>query len=385
MSKIPRPVTNPTTSDMEEGPIRFWNGTGGTLARGTLVYLSSWNAASGLPTVTKADNDASGKEAQWVVLKATSDATPGVLGKYLHLTGQNTNAATSAGDPVYLSGTAGGWTVTAPTAANAIVQVVGFVAVKSATVGVVDFNIAPSPRKIGTNELEDGAVMAAKLGSDVTGNPAGVDDSTIEVNAALLRLKDGGITNAKINAAAAIDRSKLAEDALQAYGIPIARLMQTTGIPLAASETAGNFNVAVGTNTILAQAEVTDNETEVSVAYFQFVLPAEYVAAGDVKVRLPVAIVKTGGATDNGSTIDVEAYEQSDAGAVGADLCATAAATFAALDTWYTKDFVITAAGLVAGDVINVKVTSSVIDSEAGAGTLRLNMAPPKMLIDVKG
>ena len=180
-------------------------------------------------------------------------------------------------------------------------------------------------------------------------------------------------------------RTRLAEDVLQPYGIPISALQQTTGVGLAAAETAGNFNVSVAANVISAQAEITDNETEVSVVQFQFTLPPEYVAAGDVKVRLPVNIVKTGAAVNNGSTIDVSAYEQSDAGAVGADICETAAQTFAAVDTWYNKDFVITAAGLLAGDVLNVVVTSSVVDSEAGAGTLRLNMAVPKMLADVKG
>ena len=58
----------------------------------------------------------------------------------------------------------------------------------------------------------------AAIGSSIT-NPAGnevldifvnVDDSTIEINTDALRLKDGGITNAKINASAAIDYSKLA-------------------------------------------------------------------------------------------------------------------------------------------------------------------------------
>lgn len=182
-----------------------------------------------------------------------------------------------------------------------------------------------------------------------------------------------------------VARAELVEDVLQAYGIPIARLMQTTGIGLAAGETAGNFDVTVGTNTILANGEVTDNETEVSVTYFQFVLPPEYVSAGDVKIRLPVALIKTGAPTNNGSTIDVEVFEQSDAGAVGSDICATAAQTFAALDTWYNKDFTVTATGLAAGDVLNVKVSASVIDSEAGAGTIVLNMAPPKVLLDVKG
>lgn len=186
--------------------------------------------------------------------------------------------------------------------------------------------------------------------------------------------------------ALAVDRADLVEDALQSYGITAHDLRQITGIPLVAAETAGNFDITYGTNTILANGEVTDNETEVSVVWFQFVIPPEYVAAGDVTVRLPTALIATGSPTNNGSTIDVAVYEQSDAGAVGDDLSTTTpAATFAALDTWYNKDFVITAAGLVAGDVLNVKITASVIDSEAGAGTIVLNLAPPKVLLDIKG
>jgi hypothetical protein len=182
-----------------------------------------------------------------------------------------------------------------------------------------------------------------------------------------------------------VARSVLTEDVLQTYGIPASRILSNAGAALTAAETAGTFDITVGTNTIVVNGEVTDNETEVSVAYFQFVLPPEYVAAGDVVIRLPAALIKTAAPTNNGSTLDLEVYEQSDAGAVGADICASAAATFAALDTWYTKDFTITATNLVAGDVLNVKITSSVIDSEAGGGTIILNLAPPKVLLDVKG
>jgi hypothetical protein len=184
---------------------------------------------------------------------------------------------------------------------------------------------------------------------------------------------------------ASIARSELVEDALQPYGITIEQIRSNAGASLTAAETAGTFDITVGTNTIVANGEVTDNETEVSVAYFQFVLPPEYVAGGDVVIRMPAALIKTGSPTNNGSTLDIEVFEQSDAGAVGADICATAAVTFAALDTWYNKDFTITATDLVAGDVLNVKITSSVVDSEAGAGTIILNLAPPKVLLDVKG
>lgn len=170
------------------------------------------------------------------------------------------------------------------------------------------------------------------------------------------------------------------------FGIPISSLRQPTGIPLVAAETAGTFNIVVSSNVIVAKGEVTDNETEVSVCHFQFTLPPEYVAEGAITVRLPCKLASTGSPTNNGSTIDVAVYFQNDVGTVGADLSTTtAAATFAALDTWYTKDFVITPTGLGAGDVLNVFITSSIIDSEAGAGTIVLNLSTPKVILAVKG
>lgn len=182
--------------------------------------------------------------------------------------------------------------------------------------------------------------------------------------------------------AAGIERADLAADLAQSYGL---MLWTHQGGALAVSEAAGTFNRSVSSNVILIQGEVTDNETEASVGTAQFRLPAEYVAGGAITVRLRCTIVKTGSATDNGSTIDVEAYKSDGSGAVGSDICATAAATFAALDTWYNKDFTITPTGLVAGDILNFKITSSIIDSEAGAGTLRLNMEQPAILLSIKG
>lgn len=166
--------------------------------------------------------------------------------------------------------------------------------------------------------------------------------------------------------------------------IPISSLRHTTGIPLVAAETAGGFNVSLSSELYVAQAEITDNETEASVCYAQVALPANYVPGTDIAVRIPVAIIATGAAVDNGSSIDLSAYKQA-AGAVGSDLVTTAAQTFADLDTWYTKDFTVAGATLLPGSVLNLKITSSVIDSEAGGGTLRLNLDAPTVLITTEG
>ena len=145
------------------------------------------------------------------------------------------------------------------------------------------------------------------------------------------------------------------------------------------------MNLNVTANVVTVKGEVTDNETEVSVAWFQFRLPAEYVAAGDVSVSLRSELLKTGAPTNNGSTIDVACFEQAD-GAVGADLSTTTpAGTWAALATFESDTFVITAAALLAGDILSCSITSTVIDSEAAGGTITLTMDPPKVLLDVKG
>jgi len=178
----------------------------------------------------------------------------------------------------------------------------------------------------------------------------------------------------------AIARAKLTEDAAAAYGIPINRIMASDGAYLAVTETAGDFFLNLGTNTINLRGEEASGNTKTSVGYVQFVLPPEYVAAGDITFRLRCCIAGAG--TNNGSTIDINAYKYAD-GAVGSDICATTAHTFAAKTTYYNKDFTITATGLAAGDCLIVKITAAVIENASAA--LAFYSDPPKFLLDIKG
>lgn len=67
--------------------------------------------------------------------------------------------------------------------------------------------------KIGTSGIADSAVTTAKVNDgDITTakfSSSAVDDSTIEIASNQLQLKDGGITNAKVNASAAIVTTKI--------------------------------------------------------------------------------------------------------------------------------------------------------------------------------
>lgn len=117
-------------------PIR--NATGGTLDAGTLVYVSGYDATEGKFLVTKADADDQDKTAQLVLTADLTTATNGLAYPFATVTGLDTSGASAVGDPVYLSGTAGLWTLSAP-ASPANKQRIGVVMVKDAATGEIHF------------------------------------------------------------------------------------------------------------------------------------------------------------------------------------------------------------------------------------------------------
>lgn len=152
------------------------NTSGGPLAVGDLVYVSgtTTSPATGtdpVATVAKADADAAGaaKTATYVVTKAMASNAFGKVGKYLVARGVNTSSYTTVGDPVYLSTTAGASTPTVPTLGN--VQIVGYVAVKSATVGIIVYNLTSNP-VVAEGNLAGSSFANTTVGAAVTpGSP----------------------------------------------------------------------------------------------------------------------------------------------------------------------------------------------------------------------
>jgi hypothetical protein len=146
------------------------------------------------------------------------------------------------------------------------------------------------------------------------------------------------------------------------------------GADLALSETAGDFFRNIGTNQWLIDGEAT-NETEVSVGWASFVLPAGYIAGGAISIVISAMVILAGDAANNAaSTIDVEVYKQSKVnGTVGADICATAAQALATAGADYS--FTVTPTGLAAGDKLVVKLTTSVVETAGGTGAANSRIA----------
>lgn len=142
-------LQNQAVEPLQEG-LTVKNVFAGTLAVGTLVYINgtTTSPATGfnpVATVTKADADAGGSagQATYVVVKAMAQNAFGKVGKYLVQRGVNTSSWSAAGDPVYLATTAGNPSVLPPVTGN--VQIVGYVAVKSATAGIIVYDLRSNP------------------------------------------------------------------------------------------------------------------------------------------------------------------------------------------------------------------------------------------------
>lgn len=146
--------------------IQVRNESGSTIVADKLVALVNLDTATGLPLIVLADADVAAHDDVWVTTASITTAATGTVRKLATSAATlNTNSASATGDPVYLSTTAGGFAHTAPTTAISRNQPVGFVLVKSATVGQILWHIGPV-RMIGTNELQLLAVDTGQLAAN---------------------------------------------------------------------------------------------------------------------------------------------------------------------------------------------------------------------------
>lgn len=119
------------------------NKTGSDIAADKLVAVTGYDTTTGRPKIVLADADVAGHDNVWVTQAVVNNGQITVAKSALSAANLDTSAVASAGDPVFLSTTAGGFTVTAPTAGNARVIPVGFVVTKDATVGQIKWLIGP--------------------------------------------------------------------------------------------------------------------------------------------------------------------------------------------------------------------------------------------------
>lgn len=136
------------------------NVSGGSLVPGQLVYIYGHDGTR--PSVHKADADFASKMAEYVVLDTIVNNGIGRVAREAIVSGLDTHAAAAVGDPVYLSDTAGDWSLSAPSGADKLVQKVGIVTVDAVS-GAIRFDCKVPPQQIGTSGLADDSATKTKL------------------------------------------------------------------------------------------------------------------------------------------------------------------------------------------------------------------------------
>lgn len=164
-------VLDPDATAPEDSPVDIRNETGGSLAAGDLVYISGWNESEARPTVDKADANVAGAQAVLVMRASLADSTNGQAYRTFRTAADQDTDGATVGDPVFLGETPGLFTLTAPAAAGSVRQVVGRVAIVHATTGVIEYDIGNSLlERVGSNELQDAAIAAAKIAATAVDN-----------------------------------------------------------------------------------------------------------------------------------------------------------------------------------------------------------------------
>ena len=137
--------------------IKVYNNTGSDMPKGSLVYVSGYDATTKRFKVVLATSLSAGVQFAVAVLdRVLTNGSAGQAYIGAGVSGLNTSGKT-VGDVVYLS-TAGGYTYTKP---SFNVQPVGFVTVVDAAAGVIEFNL--SDLGPATSQGGDGEVLYAEL------------------------------------------------------------------------------------------------------------------------------------------------------------------------------------------------------------------------------
>ena len=192
---------------------------------------------------------------------------------------------------------------------------------------------------------------------------------TGNLTAGTMTIPSAAVNNAQIGASAAIERSKLAEEAKASYPIPwtwwrVWDAYQTVLPNPSANDDLGLYGGTWATDSpYIACYDVKTLNALPFYARATIPLPAEYMDAGDVDLRFHA---RTSAAADTSCTLDVVAYESDTETGIGADLCATAATSINNA-TWDDYDYSITAAGLVAGNILDVRIHVAINDGAGGA------------------
>lgn len=208
--------------------------------------------------------------------------------------------------------------------------------------------------KAGTVEVE--AAGAFSVGATLYAAANGrVDDSgTVIVGIALAAASGAGSVIEVMLAKDNTQGTTFAEHAVQLTDLRVHDAFHTNLPGTAANDDLALVGGTFGSGAPHLRGVDFGGTSTTAYARFLFQLPADYAEGGDVTVRLRGGMLTSVG--DGACTVDLVCHKCDDDGGVGSDICATAAQSIKST-TIADKDFTITPTGLVAGDVLDMRIT----------------------------
>lgn len=187
---------------------------------------------------------------------------------------------------------------------------------------------------------------------------------------------------------AEILRTQIKQETAARYQIPITawRVFDAlhTNLPGAgATDDLGLIDGTHGTNSPTLQTEDLKAESgnpTLNKARCLIALPPEYDDGQTVTIRAHAGMKTT--VSDGTATIDFSVYESDLEEGVGSDLVTTSATTINST-TLADKDFVVTASGLVSGDVLDILMTTTISDGSTGTAVIAI-IGNVELLLDIR-
>ncbi len=226
--------------------------------------------------------------------------------------------------------------------------------------------------------------MAA--GDNITLNENVNISGDLRVTGTLSALPTASLDQTHLTSTTAIPRTKLAQDNVQGFSIPLHSWRTwdapTTSLPsAAANDDLGLVYGTFGTAHDLIQTGDCKNTTTTRHARAMATLPYNYQAAETVMIRAYAGMETT--VASSSTTIDFDVRECTGHGGYSSDICTTSPTSINSL-TYGNKDFVITATDLVAGDLLDIKMTMIVTDSGTGTAVIG-SVGKLFLLVDLRG
>lgn len=189
-----------------------------------------------------------------------------------------------------------------------------------------------------------------------------------------------------------LSRSQIVVEPLVVYPVPFTDLRVfdnlTALLPSAgASNDLGIIEGTHGTDAVTAQTSDAKATTVTQKARFLYALPAEYVGGGGIKLRFMGGMITN--ISDDTATVDVSCFRNDDSGGLNGsptDLVSTGETTINTLVSGgvTTVDFVLNAAGLTRGMILDFLITIAITDGATGTAVIG-EATKLALLLNIKG